>query len=117
MRALRNTLGCTLAVALAACSTNPVTGKREISLVSQDQEIQMGQQGAQQVAQEIGLINDQALQNYVQQVGIALAQKSERPNLPWTFRAVDDPTPNAFAMPGGFIFITRGLLDLMGNEA
>jgi predicted Zn-dependent protease len=117
MRALRNTLGCTLAVALAACATNPVTGKREISLVSQDQEIQMGQQGAQQVAQEIGLINDQALQNYVQQVGIALAQKSERPNLPWTFRAVDDPTPNAFALPGGFIFITRGLLDLMGNEA
>ena len=106
-----------LALALAACATNPVTGKREISLVSQDQEIQMGQQGAQQVAQEIGLVNDQALQQYVQQVGASLATKSERPNLPWTFRAVDDPTPNAFALPGGFIFVTRGLLDLMDNEA
>ena len=107
----------TLAALLAACATNPVTGKSEISLISQDQEIQMGQQGAQQVAQEIGLVNNQALQNYVQQVGSAIAAKSERPNLPWTFRVVEDPTPNAFALPGGFIFVTRGLLDLMNNEA
>jgi predicted Zn-dependent protease len=102
---------------VAACATNPVTGKRELSLVSEQQEIQMGQQGAQQVAQEIGLINDQALQNYLQGIGAALAAKSERPNLPWTFRAVDDPSPNAFALPGGYIFVTRGLLDLMNNEA
>jgi len=77
----------------------------------------MGQQGAQQVAQEVGLIKDQALQNYVQSVGSAIATKSERPNLPWTFRAVDDPSPNAFALPGGYVFVTRGLLDLMNNEA
>ena len=106
-----------LALAIGACATNPVTGKRELSLVSEQQEIQMGQEGAQQVAQEIGLINDQALQNYVQSLGAGLASKSERPNLPWTFRAVDDPSPNAFALPGGFIFVTRGLLDLMNNEA
>ena len=105
------------AAMLAACATNPVTGKSEISLISQDQEIQMGQQGAQQVVQEIGLVNNQALQNYVQQVGSAIAAKSERPNLPWSFRVVEDPTPNAFALPGGFIFVTRGLLDLMNNEA
>jgi len=114
----RSTIRCLpLALVLAACATNPVTGKREISLISQDQEIQIGQQGAQQVAQEVGLINDQALQQYVQQVGAGLAAKSERPNLPWTFRVVDDPTPNAFALPGGFIFVTRGILDLMENEA
>jgi predicted Zn-dependent protease len=113
----RTVLYCSIALTLAACATNPVTGKSEISLVSQDQEIEMGKQGAQQVAQEIGLISDQATQQYVQQVGAALAAKSERPNLPWTFRAVDDPTPNAFALPGGFIFVTRGLLDLMQNEA
>ena len=106
-----------LSLGVAACATNPVTGKRELSLVSEQQEIQMGQQGAQQVAQEIGLISDQALQNYLQGVGAAIAAKSERPNLPWTFRAVDDPSPNAFALPGGFIFVTRGLLDLMNNEA
>jgi predicted Zn-dependent protease len=106
-----------LSLVLAACATNPVTGKRELSLVSEQQEIQMGQQGAQQVAQEIGLIGDQALQQYLQSVGAALAAKSERPNLPWTFRVVDDPSPNAFALPGGYIFVTRGLLDLMNNEA
>jgi len=102
---------------VAACATNPVTGKRELSLVSEQQEIQMGQEGAKQVAQDIGLVNDQALQNYLQGVGAAIAAKSERPNLPWTFRVVDDPSPNAFALPGGFIFVTRGLLDLMNNEA
>jgi predicted Zn-dependent protease len=108
---------CAALLFLAACATNPVTGKREIALVSEGQEVQMGQQGAQQVAQEIGLVNDQALQQYLQTIGAALAAKSERPNLPWTFRVVDDPTPNAFALPGGYIFMTRGLLNLMGNEA
>ena len=102
---------------IAACATNPVTGKPELSLVSEQQEIQMGQQGAQQVAQEVGLVKDQALQNYLQTIGSAIATKSERPNLPWTFRAVDDPSPNAFALPGGYVFVTRGLLDLMNNEA
>ena len=102
---------------VAACATNPVTGKPELSLVSEQQEIQMGQQGAQQVAQEVGLVKDQALQNYLQTIGSAIATKSERPNLPWTFRAVDDPSPNAFALPGGYVFVTRGLLDLMNNEA
>jgi predicted Zn-dependent protease len=110
-------LAITTSLLLAACATNPVTGKRELSLVSEQQEIQMGQEGAKQVEQEIGLINDQALQNYLQSIGAGLAAKSERPNLPWTFRAVDDPSPNAFALPGGFIFVTRGLLDLMNNEA
>src|SRR3954469_9255079 len=113
----RWTRSLALSLMVAACATNPVTGKRKLSLVSEQQEIQMGQEGAQQVAQEIGLINDQALQNYVQGVGAAIAAKSERPNLPWTFRVVDDPSPNAFALPGGFIFVTRGLLDLMNNEA
>jgi len=118
MRPLAKTANWILLSSLvAACATNPVTGKREISLVSEQQEVQMGQQGAQQVAQEIGLIKDQALQNYLQTVGSSIASKSERPNLPWTFRAVDDPSPNAFALPGGYIFVTRGLLDLMNNEA
>ncbi len=107
----------TCAAAIAACATNPVTGKSELSLVSEEQEIQLGQQSAQEVAQSIGLVQNEALQNYVQRVGADLAKDSERPNLPWTFRVVDDPTPNAFALPGGFIFITRGMLDYMSSEA
>ena len=102
---------------LAGCATNPVTGRREIALISQDQEIQMGQQGAAEVEQTLGLVPDEALQRYVQAIGADLAARSQRPNLPWRFRVVDDPTPNAFALPGGFIYVTRGLLALMENEA
>ena len=100
-----------------ACATNPVTGKRELALVSEQQEIQMGQQAAQETEQSIGLVPDEALQQYVQGVGARLAAKSQRPGLPWRFRVVDDPTPNAFALPGGFIYVTRGMMNLMNNEA
>ncbi len=105
------------AIAIAACATNPVTGRRELALVSEAQEIEMGRQGAQEVAQSLGLVDDQALQRYVEGIGMALARRSERPDLPWSFRVVDDPVPNAFALPGGPIFVTRGLLALMSNEA
>ena len=77
----------------------------------------MGQQGAAEVVASIGLVDDPALQQYVERIGLALARRSERPNLPWSFRVVDDPVPNAFALPGGPIFVTRGLLALMQNEA
>lgn len=105
------------AATLAGCAVNPVTGERQLSLVSESQEIQIGQQAAQEAAQSIGLVEDPALQAYVQRIGAALAARSERPNLPWSFRVVDDPTPNAFALPGGYIFVTRGLLGLVNSEA
>lgn len=102
---------------LAACATNPVSGKQELALVSESQEIDIGRQSAQAAESQLGLVADQQLQDYVQRIGQPLAGASERPELPWAFRVIDDPTPNAFAAPGGFIFITRGLLALMGNEA
>ncbi|HEX6373317.1 MAG TPA: M48 family metalloprotease [Longimicrobium sp.] len=108
--------GLVCAVA-AGCATNPVTGRRQLTLVSEAQEVQMGQQAAQEVAQQLGLVDNEALQQYVHAVGTRLAAESERPNLPWTFRVVDDATPNAFALPGGFIFMTRGMMDLMDSEA
>ena len=108
----------TLSVAvLAACATNPVTGRREISLVSEGQEIQMGQEAAQQVEQSLGLVNDAELQAYVRRIGTELARASERPQLPWRFGVIDDPIPNAFALPGGPVYITRGLMNLMDSEA
>ena len=107
-----------LAVAgFAACATNPVTGRRELALVSEAQEIQLGQQAAREAEASIGLVDDPALQAYVQRVGSTLAAQSERPNLPWSFKVVDDATPNAFALPGGPIYVTRGLLALMDSEA
>ena len=102
---------------LAGCAVNPVTGQRQLSLVSESQEIQIGQQASQEAAQSIGLVEDPALQDYVQRIGAGLAARSERPNLPWSFRVVDDATPNAFALPGGYIFVTRGLLGVVNSEA
>ena len=114
---MRKMLITAAAVLLAACSTNPVTGRREISLVSESQEIQMGQEAAQQVEKSLGLVNDADLQAYVRRIGMELARASERPELPWRFGVIDDPTPNAFALPGGPVYITRGLMNLMNSEA
>jgi predicted Zn-dependent protease len=102
---------------LSSCAMNPVSGERELALVSESQEIEIGRQTAAAAASQLGLVENQRLQDYVQRLGTQLADASERPSLPWTFRVVDDPTPNAFAAPGGYIFVTRGLLALMGNEA
>jgi predicted Zn-dependent protease len=101
----------------AGCSTNPATGKSQVALISQQQEIAMGKEADQQIQQQLGLYPDQELQNYVNRVGQKLAAASERPNLPWTFRVVDDPVVNAFALPGGFIYVTRGLLTHLTSEA
>lgn len=111
------TLAPALLLPLAACATNPVTGERELALISESQEIQMGQEYKQQVEASIGLVDDAGLQSYVNGVGQRLAAVSERPGLPWSFGVVDDPTPNAFALPGGPIYITRGLMTLMDSEA
>lgn len=102
---------------LAGCARNPVTGSRELSLVSESQEIAMGQEGARQIEQQIGVVQDEALQRYVEGIGLAMARASERPDLPWRFRVLDDPVPNAFALPGGFIYLTRGMMSLMDSEA
>jgi len=109
--------GVAIAAGTSGCATNPVTGQRQLALISEAQEIQIGRQSAQEVAQSLGLVEDSTLQAYVHRVGTALARESERPDLPWTFRVVDDPTPNAFALPGGFIFLTRGMMNLMDSEA
>ncbi|MEP7324800.1 MAG: M48 family metallopeptidase, partial [Gemmatimonadota bacterium] len=105
------------AVLVLGCATNPVTGKSELALVSESQEIQMGQQAAQDVANTIGLYQDQQVQNYVSAIGKKLAAGSERPSLPWEFHVVDDPAVNAFALPGGFIYVTRGLMTHIDSEA
>ncbi|HEX2250321.1 MAG TPA: M48 family metalloprotease [Gemmatimonadales bacterium] len=107
----------TLVLGLLSCARNPVTGKSELSLISESQEIQMGQQASKDVAQSIGLYNDAKVQAYVAKLGKQMAAASERPNLPWEFHVVDDASVNAFALPGGFIFVTRGLMASMNNEA
>jgi predicted Zn-dependent protease len=106
-----------LCVSLATCARNPVTGKNELSLISESQEISMGRDYAGQVTQEMGVYPDSGVQTYVSRLGKELAAGTERPQLPWTFTVIDDPTVNAFALPGGFIFVTRGILTHMNSEA
>jgi predicted Zn-dependent protease len=103
---------------LVGCAVNPATGEREVSLVSEAQEIEMGRAAdPTATAQFGGLYPDDALQAYVSQLGHRLAEASERPNLPWSFKLVDHELINAFALPGGFIYITRGILSHMNSEA
>ena len=104
-------------IAVGGCATNPVTGKRELALISEQQEVQIGKQAAEEATQQMGLVHDAALQQYVSSIGMVLAKHSERPELPWEFHVIDDPTPNAFALPGGPVFVTRGLVTLMNSEA
>ena len=105
------------AFATAACATNPVTGEREYNLMSEAQEVQLGQEMDPQVRSEMGVYPDPGWQEYVQGVGQRLAKGSERPDLPWHFAVVDVPAVNAFALPGGYIYITRGLLAHLDSEA
>jgi predicted Zn-dependent protease len=107
----------TLTISIATCATNPVTGRRELSLISESQEISMGQEAAKEISATISPVADDALQRYVSGLGMTLARSSERPNLPWSFTVIDDPMVNAFALPGGPIFITRGILTHMNSEA
>jgi predicted Zn-dependent protease len=110
------TLASGLAVA-TGCATNPATGKKEFSLMSEEQEIATGRQLDAEIQREMGLYEDPELQRYVSDLGMRLARISPRPNLPWKFTVVDQPAVNAFALPGGFIYITRGILPFLQNEA
>ncbi len=114
---LRHSIKLTLVLALAACAVNPATGRRELALVSEAGEIQMGRDADPQIVAQLGLVENEGLQRYVSDLGLRLAAVSERPNLPWTFRVVDDPTVNAFALPGGYIYVTRGILLNFDSEA
>ncbi len=101
----------------AACATNPVTGKRGMSLLSEAEELAIGQQQDLEIRKEMGVYDDPELQRYVNDIGQQLARVSHRPNLPWTFTVVDSPAINAFALPGGYIYLTRGILAYLDDES
>ena len=107
----------TCSLLLAACATNPVSGKTELSLIPEAQEIAIGREEATKVIATIGLYPKPEVQKYVSDLGLAIAKESERPRLPWQFAVLDDPAVNAFALPGGPIFPTRGILTYMNSEA
>jgi predicted Zn-dependent protease len=100
-----------------SCAVNPVTGKKELSLISESEEIALGKQADLEVRDQYGFYDDASVNRYVQSVGIALAPHTHRPQLSYHFAVLDSPVVNAFAVPGGYIYVTRGLLALMNSEA
>ncbi len=102
---------------ILSCAVNPVTGKRELMLISEDQEIALGMQSDPQIVQTYGAYNDPKIAEYVTDLGKHMAVISHRSNLDYHFRVLDSPVINAFAVPGGFVYITRGILAYLNNEA
>lgn len=102
---------------VSSCSRNPVTGKREIVLMSESQEISMGKGYDPQVIATYGVYEDAELQKFITAKGKEMAAISHRPQLPYEFKVVDSPVVNAFAVPGGFVYFTRGIMAHFNNEA
>lgn len=102
---------------LDSCAKNPVTGKTEFMLMSKEQEIAMGQQSDPEIVAFFGIYQDEQLQRFIDQKGEAMAAISHRPDLPFEFKIVDSPVVNAFAVPGGFVYFTRGIMAHFNNEA
>ena len=99
------------------CSRNPVTGKKELSFMSESQELALGQQSDPSIQAEFGIYADSLLQHYVGIQGQSMVKISHRPTLNFQFRIMDSEVVNAFAVPGGYVYFTRGILAHFNNEA
>jgi predicted Zn-dependent protease len=111
-------LAATGAIAtLSGCATNPATGGTDIVMMSEAQEIEIGRKTHPQILQQYGRFEDAQLQQYVNEVGQRIAAKSHRPNLQYTFTVLDSDEVNAFALPGGYVYITRGIMAYLNSEA
>jgi predicted Zn-dependent protease len=112
-------LACTAAALalLFSCAVNPVTGKRDFMLLTEADEIQLGKQTDAEVIATYGVLENPQLQAYVGDLGQRLARVSHRPQLPYSFKVLDSPVINAFAVPGGYVYLTRGILAYLNNEA
>ena len=109
-----------LVALLSACGSpivNPVTGQAERSVMTEQMELTEGAKAHQQVLQEYGVVRDARLQTYVNNLGQRLARQSHREQLQWHFTVLDSPEINAFALPGGYVYVTRGIMAYLQNEA
>jgi predicted Zn-dependent protease len=111
------TLASILFLIFSGCARNPVTGKKQFVLMSESQEIAMGQQADPEIIAMFGLYQDEKLQAFIQEKGDEMAKVSHRPKLNYKFRVVDSPIINAFAVPGGYVYFTRGIMAHFNNEA
>ena len=102
---------------LGGCATNPVTGDSDFTLTSEAEEIRQGRDYHSRIVARYGVYDDPELQAYVDRVGQRLARASHRSHLEYTFTVLDSPDINAFALPGGYIYITRGIMAYLDSEA
>lgn len=101
----------------SGCARNPVTGKRQLVFMSEAQEIAMGKESDPQIVAFFGLYDDPELQKFITNKGLEMAAISHRPKLNYEFKVVDSPVINAFAVPGGYVYFTRGIMAHFNNEA
>ncbi|NNC82839.1 MAG: M48 family metalloprotease [Flavobacteriales bacterium] len=104
-------------VLFSACVKNPVTGKGQFGVMSEEREIAMGKAYDPQIVAQFGLYVDEDLQAYINAKGKEMAAISHRPQLEYEFKIMDSPVVNAFAVPGGFVYFTRGIMAHFNNEA
>ncbi len=102
---------------LKGCATNPVTGHPDFVVISEQQEISIGANYHQKILEENKILDDKELNDYIQKLGVQIARKSHRPDLKWKFTIIDSPQFNAFATPGGFVYMYRGMLNYFNSEA
>ena len=106
-----------LTLSFSNCARNPVTGKKQVVLMSEAQEIAMGKEADPQIVAQFGIYEDTAIQNFINLKGKQMAAISHRPKLDYVFRVVDSEVLNAFAVPGGYVYFTRGIMAHFNNEA
>ena len=102
---------------VTGCSVHPHTLEREFNIVSEQEELNIGRSSYPQIIEQFGYYHNAELQQYIDQVGQKLVDVCRRRDFTYHFTVLDDPMENAFAVPGGYIYITRGLLALLNNEA
>ena len=106
-----------LCILVIACSVNPVTGKKELSIMSEQQELAAGRNADPAIISQYGLYEDQRLQDFINKKGKEMGAISHRSNLEYNFRILNSSVVNAFAVPGGYVYFTRGIMAHFNNEA
>lgn len=107
----------TLSAIISSCTVNPVSGKKQLSFMSEQQEIAMGKESDPEVIAQFGLYPNDTLQKFIKEKGLLMVSKSHRPDLAFSFRVLDSPVVNAFAVPGGYVYFTRGIMAYFNDEA
>jgi predicted Zn-dependent protease len=110
-------LSIALILGAASCARNPVTGESQLMLISEEQEIAMGREADQQITAQYGVYDHPGLNQYIDTIGQEMATLSHRPELDYEFKVLDTEVVNAFAVPGGYIYVTRGILGYLNSEA